>query len=49
MSAETIKFLLGLLDLVSLSGADPDLVERAQQVAQARAELMAGLGPSSDG
>lgn len=41
MSQETIAFLMGLLDRVTLHGADPDLLMNAQLVTQARAELIA--------
>lgn len=41
MTDETRDLLLHLLDAVTLSGADPDLQEKAERIANARAELTA--------
>jgi hypothetical protein len=43
MSPATLAFLMQLLDSVSLTGSDPDLVMRAQQIAQAKVEVSQAL------
>jgi hypothetical protein len=48
MTPETLAFLLDLLNSVTVSGADPDLVMRAQQIAQARTELTAALASAAE-
>lgn len=40
MDPKIAKFLLSLLAQVSVSGADPDIVETAQLVASARTSLL---------
>lgn len=41
LSPDTVDLLKTLLDSVSLSGADPDLVAKAQRISAARVELAA--------
>lgn len=43
MSRETVEYLLGLLNLVNLSGGAPDFREQAQKLIKAREELEAEL------
>lgn len=47
MSPEVIATLLGLLDQVTISGADPDIAHKAELLVRARAELTALAAPSA--